>query len=201
MNNTARMMLEKKLMDHRSYRRDREDEYRKDYGDDNRDYGYHHDERRRYDRRDYEPERRYDYESDRRDYAMTSDNRSHDMRMDRNDYGHDMRNFKLTKEDIHEWSRDLDNKDGSRGPHFNMQQIINAAEKMGIHFDKYTEEEFCMTANMLYSDLCMDLRNVVTHDKEAIEYAKMARSWLEDSDTSAKYSEKLAIYYYCIVKK
>lgn len=184
MNNTAKTLLEKKLMDHRRNRRDYDD--RRDYNYDKRDM-YDYGDRRDYaDRRDY-TDNYHDYEYDER------------RRRDMNDY--DMHNFKLSRDDIHEWSKHLDNKDGQMGPHFNEQQIINAAEKLGIRFDKYTEAEFCMTANMLYSDLCMDLRNVVPHDKEAIEYAKMARSWLEDSDTSAKNSEKLAIYYHCIVKK
>lgn len=55
-----------------------------------------------------------------------------------------------------------------------------------------------MAANMLYSDLCEALRVVIPKDREAMMYAKMARYWLEDED-GPKGSEKLALYYYCIV--
>ena len=79
--------------------------------------------------------------------------------------------------------------------------MISAAEKLGINFSKFSEHEFCMVANMLYSDLGADLRNYIPPEREAIEYAKLARSWLNDRDSSAKNSEKLALYYNLIVKK
>lgn len=55
-----------------------------------------------------------------------------------------------------------------------------------------------MTANMLYSDLCEALRPLVPKEKEAMVYAKMAKAWLEDDD-GPEGSEKLALYFYCIV--
>lgn len=183
MNNTARTLLKKRMMDNRDYRS-------RDYTSNDRAEHNIHD---MYDRRD-----RRDYNDYRRDY---NDYNDYKRRTDYDDYAHHENLYSLSKEDIHEWSKNLDNKDGSRGPKFNLSQMTSIAERLGIRFEHYNEHEFCMTANMLYSDLCMDLKNVVTPDKEAIEYGKMARSWLEDSDTSAKGSEKLALYYYLIVKK
>ena len=55
-----------------------------------------------------------------------------------------------------------------------------------------------MTMNMLYSDLCEALRPMISPDKEAYCYAKIAQAWLEDDDGPAP-AEKLALYYYCIV--
>lgn len=190
MNNRARMLLQKRIMDKRRDRRDYADS--RDYAD-RRDYNDYGDMRRgRRDRNEYN-----DY-NDYNDYARMRDRNDYNDYGDYND-GHNI--YKLQKEDLHEWSEHLDNKDGSKGPHFNEAQMKSAAERIGIKFRDYDEHEFCMTANMLYSDLCMDLRHVITPEKEAIEYAKMARSWLEDSDASAKNSEKLAAYYYLIVKK
>lgn len=198
MNNTARMMLQKKMMDKRRYDKDN-----RDYND-SRTYRIstgHSDMRRDYnDSRDYNNNYSYndnhDY-NDRRDY---NDNRDYnDMRRDGNDFGHDM--YRLSKEDMHEWAKNLESEDGIKGPKFNVSQMMSAAEKVGVHFNKFDEQEFCIVANMLYSDLGADLRNYIPPEKEAIEYAKLARSWLNDRDSSAKNSEKLALYYNLIVKK
>lgn len=201
MNNTARMLLEKRMMDKRRYGNDRRDyndsRDRRDYND-SRDYNdgrtYHvstdHNDMRM-DRRD-----RNDYNDMRRDYDERRDRRDYN---DNNDYGHNM--YKLSKEDIHEWMKNLENEDGTRGAKFNISQMTSVAEKIGVRFDKFDEHEFCMVANMLYSDLGMDLRNCIPPEKEAMEYGKMAKSWLNDRDSSAKDSEKLALYYHLIVKK
>ena len=78
-----------------------------------------------------------------------------------------------------------------------MHQAEEAASKLGIRFDEYSEKEFCMAMNMLYSDLCEVCRANVSPEKEAHYYAKMAQAWLEDDDGPPP-SEKLALYYYCI---
>lgn len=210
MNNLAKMLLAKHMEDKRennynlNIRRDHNDERRgvkgtgpysrmRDRGDyaDNRDYG----DRRDYDNRDYADNRDYNY--DRRDYG------------DRRDYNYDNRDYrdyaehmyKLSQHDMHDWKSHMMNADGTKGPRFTVSEIMDAADKLGIRPHNYTEDEFCMAANMLYSDFGMDFKNLITPDREAIEYAKMARSFMEDKDASAKGSEKLAIYYYCIVKK
>lgn len=109
--------------------------------------------------------------------------------------GHEQ--FKLKSNDIKTWEKNLINADGTKGKHFDMHQVQEAARKLNIRFDKYTEEEFCMTMNMLYSDFCEVCRAMVSPDKEAWCYAKMAQAWLEDDD-GPEPSEKLALYYHCI---
>ena len=106
--------------------------------------------------------------------------------------------IKLNKKDIQTWKRKMMNADGSRGEHFDMQQIMSAAEKLGIKFKEYDEKELCITANMLYSDYCEVLKSIVPKDKEDIVYTKMAQAFLEDED-APEGSEKLALYYKCIV--
>ena len=114
-----------------------------------------------------------------------------------NDYG-EGEEMKLKKSDMKKWKKKLKNSDGSDGEHFNAEQIHEVAHHVGAKFDEYDEADLCMTANMLYSDLGEAIRSLIPREKEAMIYAKMARYWLEDED-GPKGSEKLALYYYCIV--
>lgn len=116
----------------------------------------------------------------------------------RNDYAEWEPKMKLKKRDISEWEHDLRNADGSKGPHFNMQKVMDIAGRMGLRFNNYNEKEFAVTMNMLYSDYCEALKSIIPPDKEDAVYAKLAKAWLEDED-APEASEKLALYYYCVV--
>lgn len=177
MNDLARYIIDRRRRD---YRRD----YR-DYGDYN-DYGDYRDRRDRRDRRQDRRDRNMDY---RRDYQHE-------------DYGYDYADegMRLSKTDMKEWKKELENADGTKGEHFPKEQIEDIAEKLGVRFDEYNENEFCMVVNMLYSDYCEALKMYIPQEKEAIAYVKMAKAFLEDEDASAEGWEKLSVYYNCIVK-
>lgn len=130
------------------------------------------------------------------DYADYEDDYA-DYNMDYGDYA-DYGEMRLGKRDITEWRDKLKNADGSRGAHFDTNKVMQAAERMGIHFNNFSEKEFAITMNMLYSDYCEVLKPLVSPDKEDIVYAKMAKAFLEDDD-APEASEKLALYYHCIV--
>lgn len=115
----------------------------------------------------------------------------------RRDRGEEMR---LERQDMEMWKHDIENADGTKGYHFELPQIEQAMRSLGIQTKNYTEEELCMTANMLYSDYCKTFKNIIPKEKEAMYYTSMARDFLEDKDASAKGSEKLMAYYHCIVK-
>ncbi len=144
-------------------------DYGEDYGDYGEDYG------------DYA-----DYDYGRMDYA------------DYADYGEWEPKMKLKKKNISEWEHKLRNADGTKGAHFNMQKVMGVAERMGVHFNNFSEKEFAVTMNMLYSDYCEALKGMIPPDKEDMIYGKMAKAFLEDED-APEASEKLALYYYCIV--
>ena len=112
------------------------------------------------------------------------------------DYGEEIH---LKKEDLKHWKKSLENADGTMGEHFTMEQIMGAAEKLGVKFEEYDEKEFCLVVNMLYSDYCEALKGIIPQDKELHAYVKMAKAWLEDED-ALQGSERLAMYYYCIVE-
>lgn len=170
----------------RSY--DRSYDRRRDYGD--REHAYDDDfAARRRNRRDYAD--RYEPDYDRTDF-------------DDYDFGYD-RDYssgeeRLTKKDMTEWKSMLLNADGSRGEHFRGEQIVRAARDMGITFKDFDEKTLCLTANMLYSDYCEVLRGYIPTDKELFIYVAMAKAFLEDEDAAVDGDEKLAAYYFAIVK-
>lgn len=171
----------------------------------------------RYHRYDREMERKHHYDYDM-DYGMDyADEYETDGRQGvkgtgrygiggsryypRRDYGHTEHEGKvmISPKHMRMWEKELKNADGSHGTHFEESQIMPIAQKLGIKFDMYSEEEFVLVANMLYSDFCEALKSIVTPEREHIVYSKLAKAWLEDKDTALKGSEKLAVYYYCIV--
>lgn len=186
MNRVAEMILQDKLNrrnDGRDMRQDRESDRRgRDYDDGYRDG---------YDAAKYEIRGEYDRESGYDGARRRSKTTGRYMR-DRGE------SAKLTKHDLMHWENNLRNADGTKGKHFGMHHVEEAANKLGIRFDEYSEQEFCMVMNMLYSDFCEVCRTIVSPDKEAHYYAKMAQAWLEDDDGPPP-AEKLALYYYCIV--
>ena len=105
---------------------------------------------------------------------------------------------RLSKTDIHRWKHTMENEDGTHGAHYEMQHIIPAAEKAGVHFEDYSEKEFCLAVNMMYSDYCKVARKYVAPEKELMFFVEMAHAFLEDEDGPEPF-EKLALYYHCIV--
>lgn len=151
--------------------------------------------------------RLYSRSRDYRDYDYDDDDYETDGRRRRNmDYAdyemdghHPSGLMRLKKKDFKEWEKNLENADGTKGKHFEAEQIKHMAEQIGIKYRGYDEKDLCMTANMLYSDYCVVLKNVLPPEKELTGYVKLAQAWLEDPDASVEGSEKLALYYWCIV--
>lgn len=143
--------------------------------------------------RDYNDYNDYGEYDDYADYGYDDYRDYRGMR----DYGDD-KPEKLKKKDLHEWKRKLQNADGTIGEHFDANHIMSTAERMGIRYNGYDEKELVMVANMLYSDYCDALKPYIPMDKEVMAYTKLAKAWLEDED-APEGSEKLALYYKCIV--
>ena len=119
------------------------------------------------------------------------------------EYNYDMHDkpMELSEEDIHKWESKVKNADGSKGAKFHKDQIIPLARQMGINFDKFTEDEFVMAVNMMYSDYCRALQeSSVSNYSRPEPYVHMAKAFLCDKDFDGEPYEKLALYYYEIVK-
>jgi hypothetical protein len=163
------------------------------------------------------------------DYNMNNDNRN-DMNMDnrmdgRNDMNMDSRRgvygtgpygvggsmyrgdrmnghhkIKLTKRDMLKWKKDMMNADGSYGEKYNMEQIMQMADKLGVRFESYDEKDLCMATNMIYSDFCKKAKKYIPQERMLEFCVDFAVAWLEDEDASAEGSEKLALYYCFLVE-
>lgn len=200
--------MDRRVMDYLMDKMDSRRGDRRDYGDERR--GVRGSGRDRRDSRDYEDER--DYGDERRDVRGSGRGDRRDSRdyEDERDYEDSRRRFsyedgrdyhkeiRLAKSDMHEWKRMLENADGTRGPHYDIQQIMSAAEKHDVKFKDFTEAEFCMAVNMMYADYCHALKKFVEHDKLLECCMCLAKAFLEDED-GPEASEKLALYYHCIV--
>lgn len=108
-----------------------------------------------------------------------------------------MEKLRLRKKDYKEWSRNLKNADGTHGPHFDHEKICEVVDAIGLRMHDYSEKDLCMTANMLYSDMCSEID--IPKEKELQKYIKMAKKWLDDEDAELTGAAKLAAYYYIIV--
>ena len=70
----------------------------------------------------------------------------------------------------------MENEDGTKGGHWNIEQTNAFAKQYGIVFKNYNEYDFNYVMNMMYSDYYGSVPN------ETSIYAKMAKKFLEDKD-------------------
>lgn len=154
------------------------------------------DRRDRRDSKEYADERMSDYMRsvpDRREREREEDYASSDRRRD-----YHRPAMRLSKSDISRWKNMFENFDGTRGAHYDYQQILHAADKLNIDFDEYSEKEFCVAVNMMYADYGHIAKEYCSPDKELMFCAEMAKAFFDDPD-GPEPSEKLALYFYCIV--
>ena len=167
---------------------------------DNRDMGDYEDERDYARGGDY-----YDQLEDER-RGVRGNGRRGRRRGDRAYDGEDMadmadyhynKGMKLTKAEKHHWKKAMENTDGTKGEHFDMQQVMGAAEKLGVRFNEYSEKDFCLATNMIYSDYGHIIKKLVGQDKELIVCADFAKAYFDDPD-GLEPEEKLAVHYHCM---
>lgn len=103
------------------------------------------------------------------------------------------KSMKLTREMADEWMENLQNEDGSKGPHWSMEQTKQVMNQRGIKGDPL---EFYAILNALYSDYCKVFQK---HNINKVDlYADLASAWINDKDAM---DGKAALYYECIVQK
>lgn len=99
---------------------------------------------------------------------------------------------KMDKQTAIEWCKAMENEDGTRGPHWSMDQARQVMEQNKIHCD---EVEFFVALNMMYSDYCEVAKKHGCSNAEF--YAGMAKAFLDDKDANRN---KLSRYYEYIVR-
>ena len=92
-----------------------------------------------------------------------------------------------------EWTANMENEDGTKGPHWNMEQIKKVMEQRNMTGDPV---EFWVAMNMMYSDYCKVAKKLGVNSVDF--YAEMAKAFLEDKDTGVP--DKLTAYYENVVK-
>lgn len=142
---------------------------------------------------------RRDYDMDERDYRRDNRDRDYDYDYD-NDYDYDGHDepLHLTKSDMHKWKKMMKNHDGTKGEHYDAEQISQVAQKLGIKFDEFSEKEFCLAVNMMYSDYGPIVKKYIPPERELQACAELAKAFLDDPD-GPEPSEKLALYFHCVV--
>jgi hypothetical protein len=99
----------------------------------------------------------------------------------------------MTKEMADEWTHGMKNEDGTKGPHWTMEQIKQAMAQKGIDCNPL---EMYPVMNSLYSDYCSVLKKWNMNKVDI--YLDLACAWLNDSD-AVPY--KASAYFEHIVKK
>ena len=146
----------------------------------------------------------------RRDMDIYNRGRSRDSRGRFNDGrmdGHGIYNManmenvkKLTDPEKQEWIDSMQNSDGTRGETFSKDQAISIAKKVGAKFDNYTEMDFALILNSVYSDYCEAISKVDSKLAEnPLIFGQMALAWLEDADSYSP-EEHISRYWKYIVK-
>lgn len=99
----------------------------------------------------------------------------------------------MTRETAEHWIHHMKNADGTKGPHWTMEEAKKLMEQKKLRCDPY---EFAAILNAMYSDYCGVMRK---HGVESDDlYADLAAAWLMDDDAMPN---KAMLYYECIVEK
>lgn len=99
----------------------------------------------------------------------------------------------MTEEMAMEWTSGMKNEDGTKGPHWKMDQVKQAMKQKGVSCDPL---EMYVVMNALYSDYCAVMKK---HGVNTVDiYVDLACAWLNDKDAV---KNKASAYYEHIVKK
>lgn len=98
----------------------------------------------------------------------------------------------LTKEKAEKWMKHLKNGDGSKGPHWTMEQTKQVMVQQAFKCDPL---EFWVAMNIMYSDYYNVARKLNMNN--ITFYSEMAAAFLEDEDAV---EDKLGAYYESVVE-
>ena len=101
--------------------------------------------------------------------------------------------MKFSQMTAEKWVRSMQNEDGSKGPHWSMEQVRHLMEQKNIDCDPW---EFYAILNSIYSDYGKVLKKYGVGDRIDF-YIDLAKAWLEDKDAV---EDKASEYFRCIVK-
>lgn len=86
----------------------------------------------------------------------------------------------------------MENEDGTRGPHWSIEETTSLANQHGIRLDeKFNKYDWFVALNMMYSDYCRVLVNI-TGSNNTKNYVELAKAWMADKDID---EGKMWFYY------
>lgn len=89
----------------------------------------------------------------------------------------------------------MENEDGTRGPHWSIEETTTLASQYGISLTgKYNRYDWYVALNMVYSDYYRVIMNI-TGSNNTKHYVEFAKAWLNDKDID----EGKMWYYYIYV--
>lgn len=101
----------------------------------------------------------------------------------------------FNEEHAHKAVMKMENEDGTRGPHWSIEETTTLANQHGISFSsKFNRYDWFVALNMVYSDYCKVLASI-TGSNNTKHYVDFARTWLNDKDVE----EGKMWYYYVYV--
>lgn len=100
----------------------------------------------------------------------------------------------FTEADAKRWTEHMENDDGSKGPHWTLEQATAVANSIGVHVDPWI---WFAALNMKYSD-GFDVAQKYGLDRPEY-YADLAKAFLFDKDGGGP-EAKIAGYYHGIVE-
>lgn len=182
----------------------RYDNDRRMYPNESRRRGGYMDSYNGYDHRDRD---RYDRSMDRERYHDDR-YRMNDRRYEDDDHYFFKVKGKFGREELNEpyipemdmktaegWTKSMVNADGSKGAHWNQEQIKQLLEQKA-DLQGYDLPEVFSAMNMLYSDYCEVAKKFGVNNIDF--YVCLAKAWLDDEDAN---EHKTMRYYDCVVKK
>lgn len=101
--------------------------------------------------------------------------------------GRDESDTALTQAQAKSWVENMENADGTTGPHWTMEETEAVRKKHGLTIAPMA---FWVTMNMMYSDYCKAAEKMGVNSADF--YICMTKAFLEDKDAQP---EKLARYY------
>ena len=100
----------------------------------------------------------------------------------------------FTEADAKRWTEHMENSDGSKGPHWTLEQATAVANSIGVHTDPWV---WFAAMNMMHSDYWESATRYGVDRPEY--YADLAKAFLFDEDGGGP-EAKIAGYYHGIVE-
>lgn len=108
------------------------------------------------------------------------------------EHGYAMGANEFTNETAREWTSSMHNEDGTKGPHWTMEQVKQVMSQRGV---KHDPAVFWAILNAMYSDYCAVFKKHGVNNMDF--YVDMACAWINDKDAV---KDKAGAYFEYVVK-